>query len=40
MTMERRLQAQKRLRRSSSRSEYSDSDPDDARPRKTGAVPR
>ena len=40
MTMERRMQAQKRLRRSSSRSEYSDSDLDDARPRKTGAVLR
>ncbi|KAH9048230.1 hypothetical protein EDB84DRAFT_1457952 [Lactarius hengduanensis] len=36
ISMERRMQAQKRLRRSSSRSEYSDSDPDDARPRKTG----
>jgi splicing factor 45 len=36
MAMERRMQAQKRLRRSSSRSEYSDSDPDDPRPRKTG----
>ncbi|KAH9180256.1 hypothetical protein EDB89DRAFT_1840916 [Lactarius sanguifluus] len=36
ISMERRIQAQKRLRRSSSRSEYSDSDPDDARPRKTG----
>ncbi|KAI9446740.1 hypothetical protein H4582DRAFT_2108331 [Lactarius indigo] len=36
ISMERRMQAQKRLRRSSSRSEYSDSDPDDTRPRKTG----
>lgn len=40
LAMERRMQAQKRLRRSSSRSEYSDSDPDDVRPRKTGAVIR
>jgi len=33
---ERRMEAQKRLRRSSSRSDYTESDPEDIRPRKTG----
>jgi len=33
---ERRMEAQKRLRRSSSRSDYTESEPEDIRPRKTG----
>ena len=33
---QRRMEAQKRLRRSSSRSDYTESDPEDIRPRKTG----
>ncbi len=33
---ERRMETQKRLRRSSSRSDYTESDPEDFRPRKTG----
>jgi hypothetical protein len=34
----RRMEAQKRIRRSSSRSDYTESDSDDARPRKAGIV--
>ena len=36
LVKERRMEAQKRLRRSSSRSDYTESDPEEARPRKTG----
>jgi splicing factor 45 len=38
LAKERRMEAQKRLRRSSSRSDYTESEPEDARPRKTGTI--
>jgi splicing factor 45 len=38
LAKERRMEAQKRLRRSSSRSDYTESEPEDIRPRKTGTT--
>lgn len=40
LAKERRMEAQKRLRRSSSRSDYTESDPEDIRPKKTGTTLR